>query len=103
LVPKGYRGITLYPFIVLRNSNLIGNQVLLNHENIHLKQQLELLILPFYVWYSFEFLVRFVQFKSWGKAYRNISFEREAYHKEYDLDYLNNRKLWSFLKYLRLK
>lgn len=47
LVPKGYVGITLFPFIVLRQSRMKDDPVLINHEKIHLRQQLELLVIPF--------------------------------------------------------
>jgi hypothetical protein len=33
------------------------------------------------------------------KAYLAISFEREAYAKEDDFDYLKKRKFWNFIKY----
>jgi len=72
----------------------------MNHERIHLRQQLELLILPFYVWYFVEYLFRLVQFKDRKMAYRNISFEREAYENEKDLGYLKGRSFWRFLRYL---
>jgi len=74
--------------------------VLLNHEKIHLKQQLELLILPFYLWYILEFVFRFIQYRNWQTAYKNISFEKEAYLNEGNLHYLNERRFWRFLKYL---
>ena len=99
LLPKGYRGITLFPFIFLLRKEDKRNAVLVNHEKIHIRQQLELLIVPFFIWYGIEFLVRLLQFKNWSRAYRNISFEREAYAKEKDLDYLKRRPFWSFLKY----
>ena len=73
--------------------------VLVNHEKIHLRQQLELLVLPFYVWYVLEFFVRYIRYKNWFMAYSNISFEREAYAKQSDYDYLKSRPLWSFLRY----
>ena len=73
----------------------------MHHEKIHLKQQIELLVLPFYLFYFLEFLIRFIQYKNWHTAYKRISFEREAYDNESDLDYLNKRSFWSFLKYLR--
>jgi len=97
---KGYRGITLYPFIILRDKSFKDDVVLVNHEKIHLKQQLELLILPFYLWYMLEFLIRLLIYRHWNLAYRNISFEREAYAKENDLNYLKLRPFWSFLKYI---
>src|SRR5690606_40744118 len=78
MVPKGYTGITLFPFVFLKDRSFKEDLVLVNHERIHLKQQLELLVLPFYLIYCLEFLVRLFQYKSWHLAYRNISFEREA-------------------------
>lgn len=101
MVPKGYTGITLFPFIFLKSKSLKSNTVLINHEKIHLKQQIELLILPFYLWYSIEFLFRLVRHKNWFTAYKNISFEREAFCNDTNLDYLKTRPFWQFLKYLR--
>ncbi|WP_067151243.1 hypothetical protein [Pseudotamlana agarivorans] len=101
LIPKGYLGLTLYPFIILKKKQLLEDKVLLNHERIHLKQQLEMLVLPFYVFYVLEFLWRWLWCLNWKKAYRNISFEREAYAHETDLEYLKSRQFWAFLKYLR--
>ncbi|GAA4298919.1 hypothetical protein [Aestuariibaculum suncheonense] len=101
MVPKGYSGITLFPFVFIKDGYLKLDRVFMNHEKIHLKQQLELLILFFYVLYGVEFLIRFYQYKTRYLAYKNISFEREAFVCEADLDYLNRRPFWSFLKYLR--
>jgi hypothetical protein len=100
LIPKGYRGMAVFPFVLVKFRMDKGNVVFINHERIHLKQQLELLIFPFFVWYLLEFLVRFIQFKKWSLAYRNISFEREAYANEQNLDYMKNRPIWTFLKYV---
>jgi len=100
LLPKNIRGITLFPFVLLKHRADIGNKVLLNHEKIHLQQQVELLILPFYIWYFVEFLVKLAIYKNKNKAYKNISFEREAYRFDNDLDYLNTRKIFEFIKYL---
>jgi|SRR5690554_1541678 len=99
-IPKGFKGITLYPFILLKYLEDKDNPTLINHEKTHLRQQLEMLILLFYVWYGFEFLIRLLQYKDRKAAYRNISFEREAYQREKDLDYLKKRSFWKFLKYI---
>lgn len=101
LVPKGYSGLTIFPFVFLKHKGLKWNEIFINHEKIHLKQQIEMLILPFYLFYVIEFLIRLFQYKNWHKAYRNISFEREAYQNESNLQYLKQRKFWAFLKYLR--
>ena len=83
--------MALYPFI-LQNPKIRMGPVLLNHERIHLRQELELLIIPFYIIYLFELFF---------KGYRNISFEREAYENEGNLDYLKIRKPYSWVKYYR--
>ena len=100
LFPKGYVGIAIFPFVILKNKTLANDHVLINHERIHLRQQLEMLVLPFFLFYVMEFIVRFIQFGKWHPAYRNISFEREAYINEKDLDYLKRRKFWNCWKYV---
>lgn len=100
LIPKGYRGITLFPFVILKNTLDRQNRVLVNHEKIHIRQQLEFLIIPFFLWYFIEYGLRLIQYKNKNVAYRNISFEREAYSNEFNLDYIKNRKVWDFRKYL---
>lgn len=100
LLRKNYNGIALWPFIILRKKELKKDRVLINHERIHLRQQLELLVLPFFVWYGLEYLVRLIQYKDTRKAYRNISFEREAYSCEKDLHYLKKRSFWKSLQFI---
>ncbi|GAA4236318.1 hypothetical protein GCM10022291_20380 [Postechiella marina] len=102
LVPRGYLGLTIFPFVFLKRKALRHNAVLINHERIHLKQQLELFILPFYVFYSVEFFVKFMVYRHWHLAYKNISFEREAYANESNFHYLKQRRFWNFLKYIRI-
>lgn len=100
ILRKGFVGITLWPFIVMKHKGLREDAVFINHESIHLRQQLELLILPFFVWYGLEYLVRLIQYKNRYTAYRNISFEREAYSNEENLAYLKGKKFWSFIRFL---
>ena len=100
LIPKGYRGLTLFPFVFVKYSLDKKNPVFINHEKIHLRQQLELLIIPFFILYFIEFFLRLIQYGNRDLAYRNISFEREAYANEQDLNYLKNRFFWKFLKYI---
>lgn len=95
---SSYKAITLWPFVVVFDRALRKNAVLVNHEKIHLRQQLELLILPFYIWYFCSFVSNYIKFKNWNDAYRNVVFEREAYANEADLKYLKNRKLYAFLR-----
>ncbi|MEH6511624.1 hypothetical protein [Maribacter arcticus] len=97
---KNYVGLSLWPFIFLKNRSLKNDGVLINHEKIHLRQQQELLIIPFYILYLLEWSVRTILYLDSYKAYQNLSFEREAYLNEKNLDYLSNRKSFSFIKYL---
>lgn len=99
LVPNGYAAIALYPFIIFKKKEYVTPSRV-RHERTHLKQQLELLIVLFYLWYVIEFGIKYLIYKDWTTAYYNISFEREAYkHQDYE-EYLKKRKCYSFLKYL---
>ena len=97
------QAITIFPFIFLKYQSDKINKVLINHERIHILQAIELLILPFYILYLTEFIVRLIQYRNFTRAYLNISFEREAYENENNLDYLKTRKFYSFLKYVTRK
>ena len=91
ILGMGIRAIAFYPFIFI-NPNTTIDDILINHEKIHLKQQKELLLIPFYIWYL-------IALKR--KGYMGISFEKEAYANETNLSYLKNRKLFSFRTYLK--
>ena len=83
-------GLAFFPFIFVRKDVTLTPS-LVNHEKIHLRQQIEMLIIPFYIWYLIEY---------YTKGYENISFEKEAYTNDYNLHYLKNRPLFNFTKYL---
>lgn len=106
LPPKGFSAINLFGFFFIRKDykDIIEKYPsikakLFNHESIHTAQMKEMLYIFFYVWYGVEWLIRWVGcgFNS-KKAYRNILFEREAYNNDVNLEYLNNRKLFSWLR-----
>lgn len=92
--------ITLFPFVLLRKPEFKNDAVLLNHEQIHLHQQRELLLVFFYLWYVIEYYIRLLKLRDRFLAYRSISFEREAFAMENDLTYLKQRKFWAFRKFL---
>ena len=92
-------GLTIWPFILVPDLKLIQDPILINHERIHLRQQLELLIIPFYLLYGLNWLFNLVKYRSGEMAYRQIIFEREAYAQEKNLNYLSQRKWGSFLRY----
>lgn len=100
LLPPGISGLTLWPVVIVRRRSLLDNSAFVNHERIHLRQQIEMLVLPFYIWYLTEFLIRWAWYKNIFLAYRNIGFEREAYAEEENKDYLRIRKIWAFRSFL---
>lgn len=92
--------ITLYPFILLKNPADRSNAVLINHEKIHIRQQLELLVIFFYIWYLVEYYYWYFKLRDGYAAYRSISFEREAYDMEHVHDYLTGRPMFNFRKFM---
>ena len=91
--------ITLCPFIICRGKM---DEVTLNHEKIHIRQQAELLIVGFYVLYAYYWLKARLWYKLGNHAaYMAIPFEGEAYALEEDMEYLQNRKWFAWWRYFR--
>ena len=95
-----YSAMAVYPFILVKKEEMKRNVILIHHEKIHHRQQLELLIVPFYLLYLFNYLYNLLRYRNQYKAYREIIFEREAFQMDNDLDYLNRRKMFAFVKFL---
>lgn len=93
-------GMALFPFILVKKPDYKHDFELLNHEKIHLVQQIELLILPFYVFYLLNYLVNRFKFKNHFDAYYHIVFEKEAYKNEGDKTYLQKREWFAWISYL---
>ena len=98
-------GISLFPFVVMRTYFLQDlpfwknrKKRTINHETIHFQQQLELLVIPFYILYILEYFLKFFFYFSITKAYRNISFEREAFNNQDNFKYLETRKRYNWIK-----
>lgn len=98
-----YSAIALYPFIIVRKGELKEDTILINHEKIHHRQQLELLIIPFYFLYLINYLVNIVRYKNHFTAYKQIVFEREAFAMDKNLEYLKHRKFFAFFKFFNPK
>lgn len=112
--------ITIGFFVFSKNKSI--TKVVKNHETIHTMQWLEVTMLAglifvlldiiigvnltylspiaYYALYGFEWLLRVSLYKSYKLAYLALSFEREAYENEEDSNYLLNRPLFSWLKYI---
>jgi hypothetical protein len=122
---KGYLAMCVFPFIFVRKDarNLTVKDI--NHEKIHGMQQIEthivalilavlfaavglfswwwVLVSPFvyFALYGLEYIVRWICYGfDTREAYRNISFEQEAYLNENDLTYIKNRHLFASWRYL---
>lgn len=86
-----------FPFILVKDEKYRTDKIL-NHERIHLAQQLELLVVPFYLLYVINFLINLLLMRP--RPYRMISFEREAFGNEDNFKYLDTRKFWAWTKYI---
>ena len=119
----GFIAITLWPFIFVHRQTWtqFTNNVL-RHERIHGHQQVEmllvgavfaailavlgckwwsLLVLPLFFWlYGLEWLFGLFCYGNSTDAYRNISFEREAYDNDLDADYLKKRRPFASFRYI---
>jgi hypothetical protein len=101
ILTKSFVAVTIYPFIILKKEEFKDDFVLINHEKIHIRQQIEMLWFAFFLWFAIEYLIRLIQYRDFYLAYKNISFEREAYANEHCIDYLSTRPPYTFLKYIR--
>ena len=122
---NGFKAITIWPWVFVRSDASKFTDKDERHEKIHGMQQIEthivalilavllaavglfswlwLLISPlvYFSLYGLEYIVRWICYRYDTRvAYRNISFEQEAYLNENDLAYIKNRHLFASWKYL---
>lgn len=97
----GFKAINLFGIMFVRNKfkGKITDKTI-NHESIHTAQIKEMGYIFFYIWYIIEWLIRLVIGKN---AYRNISFEREAFDNDQNLNYLDSRKQYAWFRYITNK
>ena len=103
LIPfPGYKAINICGILFVRSKAKMKDTDI-NHEAIHSKQIFEMLIILYYIWYLVEWLIRvlFSKDRFTHQAYKNISFEQEAYNNQDNLDYLKQRKHYAWFKYLK--
>ena len=99
IIASKFSAVTIYPFIFVRHDKYKLDNILVNHEKIHIQQQKELLWIGFFVLYFIEYLVKLSYYRNSFLTYKSISFEREAYVNEKDLKYLSTRKRFASFKY----
>lgn len=116
--------ITVGPFVLSKRKEGKITQEIRNHECTHARQWAEMAVasglaiwllmllfhlsalwlilaaVAFYIWYGIEWFIRFVKIGNFGKAYEAVSFEREAYENEDDLNYLENSNYFAWVKYI---
>lgn len=101
IIPFGsYTTINLFGILFTKSDYL--SPITINHERIHTKQMLELLIIGYYLWYIIEYIIVRFCHKKQNDAYHDISFEEEAHNNDNNLHYLDNRKHFAWWKYVRL-
>ena len=90
---KGFLAINLFGILFVRKelkSKLSAIDI--QHEQIHTAQMKELLYVFFYIIYLIEWIILLFKYGSNHRAYRNISFEKEAYNNQNTPNYLSTRK-----------
>lgn len=127
-IPFGdYILMNVYGIILFSKVNNI-HPIELNHEKIHSRQILECAIVTsliililillfniscwwfiaslssFYIWYGLEYLIIriFGHKDKQTDRYHEVSLEEEAHNNDTNLDYLNSRKSFSWIKYIKI-
>lgn len=91
---RPFAGISLFGVFIFRKDCHLSD-TMIRHETIHYYQQREWAFLPFFLLYNLEFCFYYLRYWNYMKAYHAISFEREAYRYERQVDYLEHRPLWA--------
>lgn len=98
--PGRYIAINLFGVLFTKRKPVTRR--VLNHECIHTAQMRELWYVGFYVLYVAEFVARLLLSWRWHRAYRAVSFEREAYLHEGDATYVRHgRKRFAWRRFVR--
>lgn len=121
---KGYETINLFGVLFTRGN---VDEIELNHEKIHTEQIFDCFIIgifiilgicfsfkfsicwillspcTFYVLYGLEYLAIRAFHKKQGDAYHDVSFEEEAYNNESNLNYIQTRIPFVWIKYIKIK
>lgn len=79
LIPGGYAGMTLGPFVLLaRDVDDDGSSALMAHELVHARQWAERGLLGFSYWYLRSFLSNLIRLRRWKAAYSEVEAEIQA-------------------------
>ena len=95
-----YIAINLFGVLFTKKDNL--SKAVILHEQIHTAQMKEMFYIFFYIWYGLEYIIIRLFHKTQCGAYRDISFEEEAYANEHNRTYLKTRKRYAWFKYIKV-
>lgn len=97
---KGYEGTTYMESSI--NHESIHTCQILDFTPVWMPQWLRLTVggIIFYLLYFLEWIFRLLT-PPMKTAYRDISFEREAYHNDNNFSYIEGRKRFSWIKYIK--
>lgn len=97
------RAVALWPFVIVRDM-AETNQILINHECIHLRQQTETLLIGCYALQLVDmFYIKFFKKLSGMEAYQYRTLEQECYRNQHNLNYLNERPRFAMFRYIKDK
>ncbi len=92
--------ITFFPFIFVRTDTR-DNTELIRHETIHIRQQVELLIIGAWLLFIIEYCIaRYIKKYNARQSYYYTALEQEAHRNAIYEDYLDRRKPYAMLKYI---
>lgn len=121
---RGFRAMALFPFIFARKSEKWLKDYVINHETIHLRQQREVFVvalicvlvliitfslswwwmfastLVYLLLYSIFYLAFLIRYRNNDEAYWANPFEAEARANQCDFNYLKERKMFAWIKYI---
>lgn len=106
LVPlRGYAAMAVFPLVLVRKDWWDGaseaeREVVLRHERIHCWQQVETLLVLFWLLYGVFYVVNLIRYRNHKEAYRNVAFEREAYGHQDDEGYAKHKPFWGWIWYV---
>ncbi|MBT1703988.1 hypothetical protein [Chryseosolibacter indicus] len=92
-----YTGLSFFIFIWISRQD-DDEVTLVRHEKIHFWQQVEMLFIFHWLFYAFFYLVARAKGHCHYIAYRYNPFELEAFNNEYDVNYLNKRKPFAWVR-----
>ena len=96
--PININALSIGPFVWCRGEI---SDTTRQHETIHFWQQIEMLFVLQWLLYGIFYVIGRFTHGNWKMAYYCNPFEVEAYEHQEDKNYLQNRKWWSWVRYIR--